>query len=204
MNNSSWPGYLSLIAMVIALVAGFAAFTGKSPQAGTTANQTSTAGYYNAGLGFKINGSVFITGAGSGRPPAIDAGLTKSYTNSTSTTATSETLAQSDILGYDTIFLNPTGGAVTLTLPATSTLTTLVPTAGDRQDTCIFNASSTAGINITLAAGTGIDLDIVATSTITSPLGVLKIGPNNSGCLTFIRQASTDISALLTVFGNAD
>lgn len=133
-----------------------------------------------------------------------NAGHLKSYTNATSTTATTQTLAQADILGYDTILLTPNTGALTLTLPATSTLTSFIPSAGDMQETCLYNATSTASQTITLAAGTGIDLERVATSTSSGSAGIFAIQANNSVCLKFIRETDTDISVLATPFIDAD
>jgi len=132
-------------------------------------------------------------------------GILKSYTNASSSVTTG-TLAQADILNYDTLLLTPSGAAATktLTLPATSTLTSMVPTAGDQQDLCIYNATGTAASTITLAAGTGIDLERVATSTTSGAAGVLVIPANGYACLKFIRQTDTDIGALMTSYLDAD
>jgi len=134
----------------------------------------------------------------------LDGGTIRSYTNATSTTATTQTLVQADILKYDTVLFTPNTGSVTLTLPATSTLTTFIPTAGDMVEQCWYNATSTASINITFAAGTGIDLQRVATSTVTGAAGVLAIPTGNSACFKFIRQTNTDVQALMTNFIDAD
>lgn len=145
-----------------------------------------------------------VTGAFSGLL-TNNGGTLKSYTNASSSVTTG-TLAQADILNYDTLLLTPSGAAATktLTLPATSTLTTMVPTAGDTQDLCIYNATGTAASTITLAAGTGIDLETVATSTTSGVAGVLVIPANGYACLKFIRQTNTDIGALMTSYINAD
>jgi len=49
----------------------------------------------------------------------------------------------------------------TLTLPASSTMSTLIPDVGDNRTYLIRNASSTAVATITLAEGTGNDLQIL-------------------------------------------
>ena len=133
----------------------------------------------------------------------LNAGTLHSYPNSTSTTATTQTLVQADILNYDTILLTPNTGDLTLTWPATSTLTSLVPTAGDTAKQCMHNASTTSGIDITIAAGTGIDL-MTASSSILGGAPVLTILSNQVGCFTYIRQTDTDISMLFERFVNGD
>lgn len=59
MNNTPKLLPAVLVAVVIAIVGGWMLFHSGTP-VGTTANQTSTAGYYNAGLGFKVNGTTVI------------------------------------------------------------------------------------------------------------------------------------------------
>jgi len=63
--------------------------------------------------------------------------------NSTSTTATTYTLVSGDIVGYSVISMTPNTGALTLTLPASSTLATWLPNAGDTTEFTLFNASTT-------------------------------------------------------------
>lgn len=134
-----------------------------------------------------------------------NAGLIRSYSNATSTVATSYTVEQADILNYDTMLLTLNKADSTFTLPATSTLTAMVPTAGDRQDFCIYNATTTAGIDLTIAAGTGIDLE-VASSTNTGAVSapVLTILGGSTGCFSFIRKTNTDILGLFTRFVDGD
>lgn len=123
------------------------------------------------------------------------------------TTGTAVTLKASDIVGWDTISVTPIVGATTLTFPASSTLRNLVPKAGNMQETCFYNASSTSSITITFVAGTGMDLE-TATSTAEIAAVPAVLQPLESGCFKFIRKVATasafDISALYTHFVNAD
>ncbi len=137
-----------------------------------------------------------------------DGGILHSYTNATSTTATSETIVQADILNFETVLMTPNGaGGLTVTLPATSTLTSVVPTAGDMAQQCWYNATTTASTPITFVAGSGFDLE-VASSTAKAVQGNassnLSIGTGNSGCFTFIRKANTDIVGEFQSFTDAD
>lgn len=137
-----------------------------------------------------------------------NAGHLRSYTNSTSTVATSQTLEIGDILDYESMLMVPNTGALTLTFPASSTMSTLVPTAGDRQDFCIVNSTSTAAATITLATNTGLALQRVATSTTSGSAGMLAIPANGSACVKFVRQTATasafDIQVLVENYISAE
>lgn len=163
----------------------------------------STSDSWSVGGNLSVTGTSALTGALTlGGKITTDGGSLHSYTSSTSTTATTYTLTQADILNYDTILMTPNTGDLALTLPATSTLTSLVPTAGDMAEQCWHNASSTAGIDITFAAGTGITL-LSATST-SGGIGAPTIQPLDIGCFKFVRQGNTDVTAAFTTYKDAD
>lgn len=90
----------------------------------------------------------------------------------------------------------------TLTFPASSSLSALVPKPGDRQTFCIRNATSTASLNVILAGSTGVNLNVASSSV--SALGAVNLATGEVGCITLVRQSATattyDIDALLTVF----
>ena len=138
-------------------------------------------------------------------------GLVENHYNSTSTTATAQTLSVSDIAPggvlYSTLALRPNTGDVTFTLPATSTMRSVLPVPGMSATQCWYNATTTSGIDITITAGTGIDLE-VASSTITDGAPSLTILADNVGCFRWIRKATTttafDFSVLFTRFVNGD
>ena len=134
-------------------------------------------------------------------------GMLRGNVNATSTTATSYTMVPSDIRDYDTIIMTPNTGALTLTFFASSTATSFLPKAGMMQETCFYNATTTAGATITFVAGTGIDWEI-ATSTNDIVGTPATIAAGESACFKFIRQNSTasafDISALYQPYVNAD
>lgn len=137
-----------------------------------------------------------------------DAGTLASYTNSTSSVQTSQTLAASDIANYSSVIFTPNVGSITLTLPASSTLSAFLPTAGDWTQQCWLNATSSAGKKITFAAGTGIDLEVASSTATTQGTPGLFIGPGDSACFRFIRKPATasafDIAAQLTSFIDGD
>ena len=195
MDNKPISIGLAVVAIVIAI---FALTRSVPPTAGNT-----TASFWDSAQGYKVDGVTIIDG--SGLFPTLmtlNAGTLHSYTNSTTTTATAQTLIVSDVQGYDTVILTPNVGSDTVTLFASTTASTWLPTAGDSQRTCFINGTTTPGINLTLAGGTGTPL-LVASSSATA-LGSLVIGPQKKGCLDFTRGNTTattfDIIASLTSF----
>lgn len=107
----------------------------------------------------------------------------------TSTVLTSATLLQFDLVTYSTISMISNTGNLTLTLPATSTLTTFAKNAGDFVERVFINASTTA--TTTFAAGTGMTLQYASTT---------PIGPTKSALLRFIRKANTDMIVQINLF----
>lgn len=134
-------------------------------------------------------------------------GTTFGSVNSTTTPA-SMTLRVSDVKDFDTVIIRPTSAAAakTLTFFASSTAPHWLPRAGDTQRTCFLNATTTSGVNLVFAAGTGIDLQ-TASSSATD----LTILPDNTACFTFTRKAqqssvtnSFDIEASFVEFTDGD
>lgn len=90
---------------------------------------------------------------------------------------------------------NTASPALTLTLPATSTWTAVIPTAGDMREWIIDNQKSTT--TLTIVAGTGIDLVAV-----TANDDVID-GVEQSR-LTCWRQYDTDVSCIVSELLAAD
>ena len=98
--------------------------------------------------------------------------------NSTTTTATSQVLKGSDIVGYSTVAISLNGGADSITLPSSTTLATFLPNNGDSTTFVLENATSTANTSgnlLTLVAGTGTLLENASSTNATSVLGLSKI-----------------------------
>lgn len=142
----------------------------------------------------------------------FQAGVTMQNVIATSTTQTSLTLVAGDLVrrsdgaAFDTVIMTPETGDLALTLPASSTLPHFLVRSGYRARQCWHNGTSTAGIDITFAAGTGITLQ-KATST-GGGIGLPTIGPSSLGCFDFVRATSTagsfDIIAAFTEYKDAD
>ncbi len=212
MQNKNWIVWVGiLIAIVIAAVLLFGRHSapqavGSNVNGGNVTDYTALnvdVGYWVAGTTKVINASgVWLTGIAASALAQFDAGVLHSYPLSTSTPA-SLTLAASDIGNYQSLIILPTVGDITVTLPASSTLSALAPTAGDWQELCIVNAttSATAGI-ITLVGGTGVNLQVASSTG--SAVGVKVLRGGATGCIKFIRigagASALDINAALTVF----
>lgn len=109
---------------------------------------------------------------------------------STSTAQSSATLLNTDLINTISgeittrLEVTPTQAALTLTLPASSTLTNFAPNDGDTVTILVEN-EATAATTTTIAAGAGMDLQ--------EPDGQnVVIGQNNFAWLTFQRDENGD------------
>lgn len=112
-----------------------------------------------------------------------------------STTATTGTLSQNDVSAGCYVF-TPNTGATTLTLPASSTLTTFIPNAGDRSTLCFRNATTTtngAG-TVTFAGGVGTILENASSTSITS-----VVTGGKGAYFTFLRSATSSSDVYVTM-----
>lgn len=89
--------------------------------------------------------------------------------------------------------------AATLTFPASSSVASLVPNAGDREMFCIRNATTTANVYTIFAGSTGVNL-LTSSSTLSTAAGSPELKTGKVGCFTLTREAKTattyDIDAL--------
>lgn len=128
------------------------------------------------------NGSTFGAVSGSDFYNLITANAGVQYSNTTATSSTGAgTLTANDVTNKTTI-LSTNAGVLTLTLPASTTLTSFIPRAGDRTSVVIVNQGTAL---LTLAGGTGTLLQ-TASSTKTVNIG-------GSATLNFVRKANSDI-----------
>lgn len=211
---------LALVAVAIIALGGYflPTYQSETPFGGANCNNGNCTDFdaVNVTEGYYVDDTNIITGAGTwigtivaAAKATFDAGILHSYTSSTSTIATAQTLVAADITNYESVIFTPNRDSVTLTFPASSTLSAFVPTAGDWAEQCWYNATTTAAKTITFAAGTGIDLERIATSTISGSGGpMLAIPAGGSACIKYVRQPATastfDISVLVTNYIDAD
>lgn len=141
-----------LILSVLAILwVGFSFLFPNSP-ASAPAIYTSSGVWYRSGNMLKTNPSLPIT-------------VGRQYATTTNQSAV--TLLNTELIGYSNIRIFASTSSVTVTLPASSTLSTFVPNAGDMTTVVFKNATTTAGINLGLVAGSGLSL-IKASSTATT------------------------------------
>lgn len=103
-------------------------------------------------------------------------------------TSAAVTLTEDNLLNANVITFtaSSTQAALTVTLPAASTMTSLIPNTGDYRSWVIENPFTAAATTTTIAAGSGIDLQ--------EPDGQnVVIGINNYAWLTCFREASANV-----------
>ena len=115
---------------------------------------------------------------------------------STSTISTAMVFIASDLLTYSTWEVTPNVADLTYTFPASSTLSAIIPSAGDSRTWTIVNATTTAAIDVIFAAGTGSAIKGVGG-------GSLTLDEDSHGTMTLTRKANSDI-VITTYFPTAD
>ncbi len=114
----------------------------------------------------------------------------------TSTDATATVLRAADLLTYSGWKVTVNLTDLTYTFPASSTLSALVPTAGDSRTWMIHNATTTTAIDVIFAAGTGSEIKGAGGAALT-------IDESSFGTITLFRKANSDL-LILTNFPTAD
>lgn len=173
-----WAGVVALVILAILGIRSVQspATFGSSANGGNVTNFTAvsvTDGYYVSDvLGFNGSAATFgLTTQGGG-------------VTATSSTGTGTLTAANISVG---LIEHTNAGAATLTFPASSTITSLIPTAG--QSVRVTYANLGTGID-TLAGGSGTLLH-VASSTIAT--GLKTVAASGSAILTFTRKSNSDI-----------
>lgn len=134
--------------------------------------------------------------------------------SATSTNGASNTLVENDLLNVGYHIVTPlglvSGGDLTYTLPASSTLATFLDGVGERAQVCWFMAATTTDSNIVFAAGTGIDLRYASSTAASDGVPSLRIGSEQDACITFMRQPDAsgtglgDVTAIWEAYADAD
>lgn len=157
---------------------------------GTTLAITSTSAF----TGAITMSSVDVSGA------AVVGAFTQGGGISTiSTTSATYTMTAAELAAGNIISIANTAGseALALTLPASSTWTTIIPNAGDSREWWIQNLHDAAATTTTITTGAGIELQGDAT-------GDDIINGGVWGALKCFRQASTDIVCHVVEYVAAD
>jgi len=185
-------------ALIVGLLIGMV-ISGGGPSVGGTTN------FDDLGLdSITVSGASTLTGAVTASGALTVSGQTalQELTQSggilaTSTTATAGTLTEAEMLTYNYIAFTANTGNTALTLPATSTMTTLLPNAGDMREWIFENATTTAATTLTITAGAGIDLQGVSNAT-----DVLD--GTEWAELRCIRKTNTDVMCIVSELEDAD
>ena len=148
-------------------------------------------------------------------PVTFRTGVEHKFSSVASTSNASLTLVARDIVNdgvlLNTIIHEPIVGDVTITFPASSSLSHILKEVGATARQCWTNGTTTSGIDITFAAGAGIDF-LTASSSITGGAPILTALADQEVCFDFTRKyrnvnqktTAGDISAKVTRFVDGD
>ena len=133
----------------------------------------------------------------------FDGGLT--FGGGCFATSTTGTLSAAALDGSNCIYINPAGSgqaAITFTLPASTTMSVLIPKVGSCQTWWVDATDVAAGTTTTFAAGTG--HDVVGLDATGAGTGADVIDGNEMGTLTMCRERNGDVASFVQEFIHAD
>lgn len=147
-------------------------------------------GYMDTSDGYYVDGVAVINGSGQSYN-MVNAGPVFTTTTNVETTGV---LTQSDLSSYNFIEVSPgSASGMTYTLPNSSTLTTFLPSAGDRKRIMIRNTTTTAAVKVNLLAAPGMFIEYAS--------GTRAIMNSSTVAAEFIRRSNTDVSVMVVPFG---
>jgi hypothetical protein len=182
--------WVAIVAMLIAILGCYLPVSGAiNSIGGASCNGGDCTDYsaVNTTAGYYINDVATVTSS-----LATVGTLTQGGGVFATTSIGSGTLTAANIASANLIEQTNTG-VVTITLPASTTLTSFIPTAAQTRTIYLANLGSAT---VTLAGGTGTLLR-VASSTLVTP-GVVS---GSVGRLDFIRKSNTDVLVLFSPAG---
>lgn len=189
--------------LIVAGIAGFCGslLHGNSSSAVSTQAPLGAANSYASGEVY-TNPYIFVNGFSAGNSQQlyvgasgqIDAqtGIVEGGINATST-AGNATFAPSDVQNISTVYVTPTVGNETLTLPATTTagMSTWIPNPGDSDTFGIINATTSA-FTVNIAGGTGTLLKNASTTS-------AAIVSGGEAFMRCTRKVNTDILCWMSI-----
>lgn len=120
-----------------------------------------------------------------------DDGITRGTVLASTTSGTAATLSATILRQYQQFTLTPNVASHTLTLPASTSLVSFLPVAGETAEFFVQNGTSTAAVTLTLATATGLNLKRATTT--------LAIPPSSVGILRFVRLTNKDFNVLFSI-----
>lgn len=197
--------FIGILALVILGVYAFLGGSTEVVSLGGTTNyddlEVSTISVTGAST---ISGATTFSGALTATG-ATDVGIFTSGGGCTasSTTVAAETWTEAFMLSSNCFTYSGTAAAaaITITLPATSTMTTLLPSAGDSRTWFYDPDAYAAATTTTFAAGAGVILYEVGDGDATN---VIIAGGTSAAKLDCTRLANTDVACIVTEISDAD
>jgi hypothetical protein len=129
-------------------------------------------------------------------PETFTGGISFGAALATSTSGSGTTLKESELNKYSMIAMTSNVSAFTYTLPATSTLSTLLKNPGDSRTWTFINATTTVATTLTVAKGTGWNLTGVDANT--DVIAGAAWGSQVNMTLNCTRQLDKDILCRIT------
>ena len=120
--------------------------------------------------------------------------------NATSTSGVAVPLLASNFDTENVIDVTLNVQDATLSFPASSTLTSFIPSAGQTRTLFVRNATTTAAMDLTISGGTGVLLKMASSTNVAIIPG--DTDGSNYAKLELIRKADTDIELLLSIFND--
>jgi hypothetical protein len=188
--KNQWVGILAIILLVVAMNMGGLNVGGPSDTTSVLNDVVfNQDGHASADFRVESDTNTHALYVDAGNNTVTADGFTYGGTFTTlAQTANTYTLTEAEMIASNgfTFTASTTQPALTLTLPATSTMTTLLASSGDTRQWLVTNPFTGSGTTTTLAAGTGIDLQ--------EPDGQnVVIGITNYAYLTCTRMPSTNV-----------
>lgn len=191
-----WSGVVALVAIILVLIVG--QDSQPEPQLGggsrfpngISADSTSPVAGEIRGTTLTLTSGASITGA-----LTQGGGIT-----ATSTSGNAVPLLSTDFDTENVIDVTLNLIDATLSFPATSTLTSFIPTAGQTRTLFVRNASTTAAMDLTVSGGTGVVMKFASTTPATTGVITGDTDGANFALIVLTRKANTDIEALVSLF----
>lgn len=120
-----------------------------------------------------------------------DDGITRGTILASTTSGTAATLSATILRQYQQFTLTPNVSSHTLTLPASTSLVSFLPVAGETAEFFVQNGTSTSAVTLTLATATGLNLKKATTT--------LAIPPSSVGILRFVRLTNKDFNVFFNI-----
>ena len=208
--KNQWVGIVAIIVLLVSSLLGGSSVVPSLGGAGDTTSWTNDMvfnqdGHASADFRIESDANTHALFVDSGNDIVTIDGLQTGSLTGCFPTSTTGVLTEAQLMDHSCISITATGagqGVIALTLPATSTMTTLIANEGECRIWEIDTDDVAAGTTTTMTLGTGwnlVGLDATGAGT-----GADVIDGNEFGMLKACREDDTDVTGYLYEFIHAD